>query len=105
MDENIFYALLAQTKTALRISEDNQEFDDEIIMILQAAYRDLEATAGVNMDGFFTDEKFDPLILRAILTYTRMHFGEPSNYDDLKASYKEQKAQLLTCSGYGLEEF
>jgi hypothetical protein len=29
-----------------------------------------------------------------------MNFGEPEDYDRLKASYDEQKAQLSTATGY-----
>ena len=39
-------------------------------------------------------EPEDDLITQAILTYVLMNFGEPSNYDRLKKSYDEQKAQL-----------
>jgi hypothetical protein len=40
------------------------------------------------------------LVKRAVITYCKMHFGEPDGYDRLKASYDEQKAQLSTCTGY-----
>lgn len=103
MDSTTMTALLAKAKVALRISSSNTAFDDEIKDILSAAYSDLEKTAGINMDGFYADSAFDPLLLRAVLTYTRMQFGEPSDYDRLKESYWIQKAQLQSCTGYGLE--
>ena len=31
-----------------------------------------------------------------------VELGTPSDYDRLKASYDEQKAQLISCTGYGL---
>lgn len=104
MDSTTMTALLAKAKVALRITVD--AFDEEIQDILRAAYADLEKTAGIEMDGFYdeTTEEFDALLLRAVLTYTRMQFGEPSDYDRLEKSYWIQKAQLMTCSGYGLEE-
>ena len=42
----------------------------------------------------------DPLILRAVTTYVKMNFGLPEDYDKLKASYDEQKAQLGMATGY-----
>lgn len=103
MDSTTMTALLAKAKVALRISSSNTAFDDEIKDILSAAYSDLEKTAGINMDTFYVASEFDPLLLRAVLTYTRMQFGEPSDYERLKESYRIQKAQLQSCSGYGLE--
>lgn len=46
----------------------------------------------------------DPLLIRAICAYVRAHFGSPPDYDRLKAAYDENKAQLQTASGYGMEE-
>ena len=44
----------------------------------------------------------DPLIQRAVITYCRMNFGyqDDINYDRLKASYDEQKSQLLMSGKY-----
>lgn len=61
---------------------------------MDAAVLDL-TIAGVNNTAFS-----DALVLRAITTYCRMHFGEPDQYDRLKRSYDEQKAQLCTATGY-----
>ena len=35
-----------------------------------------------------------------IITYCKMSFGLPEDYDRLKRSYDEQKAQLSTATGY-----
>ena len=105
MDSTILTALLPKAKTALRISTSNTAFDDEISDILNAACADLEQTGGITMDDFYDSDNdtFDPLLLRAILTYARLQFGEPSDFERLERSYYVQKAQLTTCSGYGLE--
>lgn len=103
MESTTLTALLAKAKVALRISAANTAFDDEIKDILNAGYRDLEATAGIDMDCLYDGEEFDALLLRALLTYTRLEFGDPSDYDRLRESYWNQKAQLQSCSGYGLE--
>lgn len=96
-------ALLQKAMVALRTTTEDEGLIEEIKSILEAGYRDLEATAGINMANFYVEGQFDPLLLMAILTYTRLHFGEPSNYDQLWKAYWEQKAQLQSCSGYGLE--
>lgn len=89
--------MLEKVKLALRVS--TTAFDDEITDLIQAACKDL-GVVGVSA----TDSTTDPLLIRAIITYCRVNFGQPDDYDRLKASYDEQKAQLITCTGYGLPE-
>lgn len=84
--------MLEQVKLALRIS--GYAFDDEIRGLIKAAEADLEIAGVSNID-----EK-DPLIVRAVITYCKANFGESDQYDRLKASYDEQKAQLATHSGH-----
>lgn len=78
-------------KKAMRVV--TTAFDDEIQTYISAAELDL-GIAGVEYD------EADDLVTMAIMTYVRMRFGEPSNYDKLKAAYDEQKAQLQNASGY-----
>ena len=87
--------MLDKVKLALRIVTDS--FDSELTDLINAACGDL-GVVGVTA----TSSTTDPLLTRAIITYCKMHFGEPEEYDRLKASYDEQKAQLITCTGYGL---
>ncbi len=89
--------MLDKVKLALRITTDT--FDSEITDIIGAACADL-GIVGVTA----TSDTSDPLLIRAITTYCRLHFGQPDDYDRLKASYDEQKAQLISCTGYGLPE-
>lgn len=93
MDANLLATLLAKAKTALRIT--TNVFDEEISDIIEAGYYDL-TTRGVIIDT--TD--LSPLVLRALMTYVRYHFGEPENPEKLKKSYDEQKGQLMTTSGF-----
>jgi len=86
--------MISAAKTALRLT--TTAFDDEINSLLDAAYKDLDI-AGIEIP---TAE--DALIKTAAITYVRLHFGSPADYDRLKRSYDEQKAQLQTASGYGL---
>lgn len=85
-------ALIDNIKVALRVT--SSVYDAEITGLINAAKSDL-AVAGVDP----VDET-DPLIIRAITTYCKANFGNPDNYDRLKASYDEQKAQLATNTGH-----
>lgn len=108
--------MLKETKLALRVT--TSAYDAEIASLIEAGARDLEL-AGITLDGtvtFEVDEMggvwqvdddstlTDPLAMRAIITYVRMHFGKPDDYDRLSASYDMQKAQLQTATGYGIED-
>lgn len=85
--------LLTLVKMALRITTD--AFDDELNLLIHAAQADL-GIAGVSE----IDNMIDPLIIRAVVTYCKANFGEPDEYDRIKASYDEQKAQLSMATGY-----
>ena len=79
--------LLNKVKLALRIKTD--AFDDELNELIMAAATDL-GIAGVLVKS----ENPEPILSRAIITYCKMSFGLPEDYDRLKRSYDEQKAQL-----------
>ena len=84
-------ALLTAAKLAARITTD--AFDSQVGMLLDAAMLDL-GVAGVEVS------ESDSLVTQAAITYFLMHFGQPDEYERLKRSYDEQKAQLATCTGY-----
>ena len=79
-------------KLALRIT--TNAFDSELTDLMNAALLDL------GLAGVTEDDTSDPLILRAIITYCKLHFGQPDDFDRLKRSYDEQKAQLSMATGY-----
>lgn len=83
---------LNAVKMALRVSTD--AFDSEISNLIDAALLDL-GVAGVTKD-----DATDALVLMAVKTYCRLHFGQPEDFDRLKASYDEQKAQMSMATGY-----
>lgn len=85
-------SLVIKAKLAARIKTD--AFNEQIDDLLDAALLDL-GVAGVE-----APETSNVLVSQAAITYFLMHFGQPDNYDRLKASYDEQKAQLATCTGY-----
>ena len=88
--------LLAKVKLALRIS--TNAFDSEISDLIEAGLLDLAIVGAdiyVERDSQTGAPKtVDPLVLRALTTYVRLNFGSPDDYDRLKRSYDEQKAQL-----------
>lgn len=84
--------LLAPAKLALRITTD--AFDSELTALIEAAKLDL-GVAGVVLPA-----KLNALVEQAVITFVKMRFGQPDDYDRLKRSYDEQKAQLVTCTGY-----
>ena len=88
--------MLARIKLALRIT--TNAFDDELNGLIASALMDLGI---VGIDGA-VPETTDELVITAVTTYVKLHFGDPSDPDRLKASYDEQKAQLITATGYGL---
>ena len=84
--------MLELVKLALRITTD--AFDNELNMLIEAAQTDL------GIAGVVLPENLDPICQRAVVTYCKLHFGEPDDYDRLKASYDEQKVQLGMATGY-----
>lgn len=85
-------SLIEKAKLAARIT--TEAFDEQISDLLDTAMLDM-GVAGVE-----APESADLLISQAAITYFLMHFGQPDEYDRLKRSYDEQKAQLATCTGY-----
>lgn len=83
---------LTATKLALRITTD--AFDSELTDLINAAVIDLRQAGITNTDAT------DPMIRRAIITFCKLNFGQVDDYDRLKASYDEQKAQLGTATNY-----
>lgn len=87
--------MLEAVKRACRVTA--AAYDDELTDLIAAAKADL-ALAGVTQGKAGDDT--DPLIRRAVITFCRLNFGAPDNYDKLKASYDEQKAQLAGAADY-----
>ena len=75
-------------------------FDDELNGLIEAACLDLGIAGVLDNDEAVTSSTTDALITRAICTFCKMNFGETDEYEHLKASYDEQKAQLQMSSDY-----
>ena len=84
--------ILCAVRLALRVT--TNAFDNEILGLINASLYDLERAGVVNEDTS------DPLVRQAVITYCRLHFGQPDDYDRLKKSYDEQKAQMSMATGY-----
>ena len=85
-------ATLDKVKTALRIN--TTAYDDELADLIKAAQTDL------GIAGVILPSSLDEISTRAIITYCKFQFGIPEDADRLKRSYDEQKAQLVTATGY-----
>ena len=86
--------MLAKVKLALRIT--TTAYDNDLNDLISAARQDL------GIAGVVLPSTLDAICERAIITYCKLHFlGLSDNeWDRLKASYDEQKAQLTMATGY-----
>ena len=85
--------LLTKVKEAARIT--TNEFDEgQLTDLITAAQMDL------GIAGVVVPTSYNALVSQAIITYCLMNFGLVDEYDRLKRSYDEQKAQLMTATGY-----
>lgn len=84
--------MLDFVKESLRVT--TSALDNELQTLILAAQQDL------GVAGVVLPESLDSICKTAIVTYCKMRFGLPEDYDRLKKSYDEQKAQLSMCTGY-----
>lgn len=86
--------MLAKVKLALRVT--TTAYDNDLNDLINAAKLDL------GIAGVVLPTTLDAVCERAIITYCKLHFlGLSDNeWDRLKASYDEQKAQLTMATGY-----
>lgn len=88
-------AMIDKVRNALRISvTDNLALNEELQDLIDSAKLDL------GIAGVVVPQTVDPIVTKAIITYCKMSFGLPEDYDRLKRSYDEQKAQLSNATGY-----
>lgn len=91
--------MLRKVKMAMRIASGT--FDEDIERMILECKDDLRVAGVTGADvenGIIETE--NPLIQRAIITFCKMNTpGFASQYDALKASYDEQKAQLSMHTG------
>lgn len=87
--------ILDKVKLALRIVTD--DFDLEIQDLIDACLLDL------GIAGVTKNDTTNALVIRAICTYCKYHFGDAKGVEELerlKQSYDEQKAQMSMATGF-----
>lgn len=93
-------ALLDKVKVACRVT--STAYDEELTDLIAAALVDMGITD--IKSGILTEDNSDPLVQRAVITYCKINFGfatlAEDQYNRLKESYDEQKAQMLMNSNY-----
>ena len=104
--------MLSECKKALRITA--AAYDGELCSLMDAGAMDLQI-AGVQLPGtvsfqlvssgttsYYQDDSTltDALVMRAIFTYVRAHFGSPDDYERLVEAYSTQKTQLMHATDY-----
>lgn len=85
-------AMIDDVRLALRLT--TTKYDPELTDLINGGLLDL-GVAGVT-----EDDTQDALIKLAVITYVKLHFGSPSDFDKLQKTYDEQKAQLSMATGY-----
>ena len=85
-------AMIDKVKMACRVKTD--AYDEQFEDLIEAAKKDL------GIAGVVIPSEMDGLVQRAICTFCMMSFGVPDDYEHLKASYDEQKAQMSMATGY-----
>ena len=85
-------AMLDDVKLALRLT--TEAYDSELTDLIAQGIDDL-GVAGVTEDS--TD---DPLVKGAVITFCKVHFGSPPDFERLKRIYDEKKAQLSMHTGH-----
>lgn len=90
--------LLTKVKTAVGLSSDDENLEDELTDLIRTCLLDL-IPANVAQENIDPD---DDLIQMAVKTYCRMNFHnpDPAEYDRLKIAYDELKKQLGMDSRY-----
>lgn len=84
--------MIEAVKKAMAITTD--AYDEEIQSLIDAALLDL-GVAGV--DNTLTSDK---MIQRAVITYCRMMFHSPADFEHLRWAYEALKGQMQIATGY-----
>lgn len=83
--------MLASVRRAIPVS--TTAYDDELQELIEEAKDDLKIVGVASAD-------IRPAYRRAIKTYCKLHFGSPEDPERLQKAYNEQKAQLMTATGF-----
>ena len=97
MNQSLLTSLLSDAK--LRLGVKTNVFDSEISDLINAAATDL-VRHNAAQTGQFDGEELDPLIKMAVMTFVKANYRYTDNAEQFKADYNEQKAMLMTTTGY-----
>lgn len=84
--------MLDKVKLAMGITVD--AYDAELTDLIDAALLDL-GIAGVD-----AAQNYDSMVQRAVITYCRMMFHSPADFENLRWAYESLKGQMAIASGY-----
>lgn len=84
--------MLEKVKLAMGITTD--AYDAEIKSLIDAAMIDL-GIAGVEPAN-----NYDAMVQRAVITYCRMMFHSPADFENLRWAYESLKGQMAIATGY-----
>lgn len=87
--------LKTKAKTALRLS--TSVFDTEIEDLINACVEDLQKRGALQSNQ---EDSLEPLFVRTVMTYVRAYFGQPENPELLIKIYNENKATMMSTTGY-----
>ena len=85
---------MTRMKTTLRTTTTDANLEQEINDLVNAFVLDAQ------LAGVSNPDLDDPLVWMAAKTFVQLKFGSPDEYDRLKKSYDEQKAQMSMATGY-----
>lgn len=84
--------MINAVKLAMAITTD--AYDQEIQSLIDAALLDL------GVAGVVTTNTNDKMIERAVITYVRMMFHSPADFENLRWAYEALKGQMAISSNY-----
>ncbi|GJM84315.1 hypothetical protein HMSSN139_68110 [Paenibacillus sp. HMSSN-139] len=91
-------AMLDSVKSALRISQSNLVFDEEVSDLIAAARNDLRISGVLSVK---VEDDTDALIKRAIIVYCKANFGfDNPDAEKLTESFNMLKAHLTLSQEY-----
>lgn len=84
--------MLEKVKMAMGITVD--AYDAELGDLIDAALLDL------GIAGVVVPQDYDKMVQRAVITYCRMMFHSPADFENLKWAYESLKGQMAIATGY-----
>lgn len=96
MTEQEMQTALEKVKVAMRRAGVNEPLDNEIVDLINTCMVDLSIAGVDGVNAIITD----PMVRLAFITFCKMHDGEPDEFDRLKRTYDEIKAQMSMSTNY-----